>query len=361
MAKKEAKRRKDGNFEYKCTIGEDVNGEKIRKSFYSSKSLKEAKAKAEKYKIDFHTRIAAGDILPLGRISFERQALHVLEIKKRKIKINTWQLNWNNVINNHLIPYFKDTEIGRIRKADIDQYFISKEDMARETLKKHLSCLQEIFKDAVDNDYLNKSPVARYSLDFGKSSQKKSVYSKEQAETVLAYATTHRFGLGVILLLEYGMSVSELLGLMYDDVDFEKKTIHIQRGVTLAENKVVIGETKNEFRNRIIAVSDTCLDMIRSKERTCDFIISNKNGTVCRPDNYRRRHFNVFMLEMTQKYPEIPALNPHELRHTRASIWVNEGRNLFAIAHEMGWSDLEMLRKRYAHPDINELRKELDL
>ena len=96
--------RKDGNFEYKCTIGEDVNGEKIRKSFYSSKSLKEAKAKAEKYKIDFHTRIAAGDILPLGRISFERQALHVLEIKKRKIKINTWQLNWNNVINNHLIP-----------------------------------------------------------------------------------------------------------------------------------------------------------------------------------------------------------------------------------------------------------------
>ena len=58
---------------------------------------------------------------------------------------------------------------------------------------------------------------------------------------------------------------------------------------------------------------------------------------------------------------DIPILNPHELRHTRASIWVNESKNLFAIADQMGWSDLDILRKRYAHGDINQLRKQLDL
>lgn len=61
------------------------------------------------------------------------------------------------------------------------------------------------------------------------------------------------------------------------------------------------------------------------------------------------------------RFHRLPILNPHELRHTRASIWVNEGKNLFAIADQMGWSDLDMLRKRYAHGDINQLRKQLDL
>ncbi|MDO5124777.1 MAG: tyrosine-type recombinase/integrase [Ruminococcus sp.] len=58
---------------------------------------------------------------------------------------------------------------------------------------------------------------------------------------------------------------------------------------------------------------------------------------------------------------DVPMLNPHELRHTRASIWVNDGKNLFAISDQMGWSDLDMLRKRYAHVDISQLRKQLDL
>ena len=61
------------------------------------------------------------------------------------------------------------------------------------------------------------------------------------------------------------------------------------------------------------------------------------------------------------KGENIPALSPHELRHTRATIWVNEGKNLFAIAEQMGWSDLDMLRKRYGHADIQLLRKELGL
>ena len=54
-------------------------------------------------------------------------------------------------------------------------------------------------------------------------------------------------------------------------------------------------------------------------------------------------------------------LNPHELRHSRATIWVNNDVNLFAIAEEMGWSDLSMLRKVYGHPDINKLRSMLKI
>jgi len=58
---------------------------------------------------------------------------------------------------------------------------------------------------------------------------------------------------------------------------------------------------------------------------------------------------------------DIPILNPHELRHTRASIWVNDGENIFAVADVLGHSDLKMLRKRYAHTDVESTRKLLKI
>ncbi len=73
----------------------------------------------------------------------------------------------------------------------------------------------------------------------------------------------------------------------------------------------------------------------------------------------------MFMTEMQAYYKareiDIPILHPHELRHTRASLWVNKGMNLFAIAEVMGWGDLTMLKRRYAHPDIESTRKLLGI
>ena len=71
------------------------------------------------------------------------------------------------------------------------------------------------------------------------------------------------------------------------------------------------------------------------------------------------------MRDMQEFYAEqgidIPKLTPHELRHTRATLWVNSGANLFAVANVLGHADLQMLRKRYAHSDVESTRKLLGL
>ena len=50
--KKDAPNRADGLYEVKVTIGKDFSGKLIRKSFYSTVSKADARAKAEQYKID---------------------------------------------------------------------------------------------------------------------------------------------------------------------------------------------------------------------------------------------------------------------------------------------------------------------
>lgn len=95
------------------------------------------------------------------------------------------------------------------------------------------------------------------------------------------------------------------------------------------------------------------------------FIFSNKYGKVCSPTNWSERQYGVFMTEMQAYYAakkiDIPILHPHELRHTRASLWVNSGMNLFAIANILGHADLAMLKKRYGHPDIESTRNLLNI
>lgn len=187
----------------------------------------------------------------------------------------------------------------------------------------------------------------------------------------MQYAESHRYGLDVIIMLSYGITRSELLGIMWEDIDFENRTLYIKRGVTDAQDattrkmKIEIGDPKNEFRNRAIPISNYIIELFKKRERKGEFVFCNNKGKVCSPSLWSRRHFNVFMKDMHAHYlskeVNIPILTPHELRHTRATLWVNSGANLFAVANVLGHSDLKMLRKRYAHSDIESTRKLLDI
>ena len=48
------------------------------------------------------------------------------------------------------------------------------------------------------------------------------------------------------------------------------------------------------------------------------------------PNNWVKRCFNPFMDNLTAQYPDIPALTPHELRHTQSNAMV-AGRRGFII------------------------------
>ena len=64
--------RKDKRWEYKLTLGRDVHGKPLRKSFYSTVSLSDAKRKAEEYRVAAEVSARTGEAfvpatLPTGR------------------------------------------------------------------------------------------------------------------------------------------------------------------------------------------------------------------------------------------------------------------------------------------------------
>ena len=163
-------------------------------------------------------------------------------------------------------------------------------------------------------------------------------------------------------MLSYGTTISETLGIQYDDIDFEDKTIHISRGVTRTTGAVVVDKPKNKHRVRTIAVSEATLKHIESvHDKKYTYLIHEDDPEQpYDPQHFRNHVFKKFMDDM-HKTLNIKKLNPHELRHTRATLWVEQDINLFAIAEEMGWSDLQMLKEVYGHPKLEKLRSMLKI
>lgn len=370
--KKEKPNRSDGRYEVKVCVGTQFDGTKIMKSFYSRISKEDAKAKAEQYKIEQAVCDATGDVHSAHDVPFDTWARKVLDSLKGTVKDSSFNLTYRNSVENHLIPYFGKRKMSAIRPIDIQNYFNQlQESYTIETLKKHKMALNKIFDAAVQNDIVRKNPCASVKINSKKKSEKKSTYSQEQCRLVLNYAESHRYGLDVTLMLSYGITRSELLGIQWQDIDIDNRVLHICHGVADVQNvdtrkmEVVVGEPKNDFRKRDIPLTSHIIEKLMQRERISDFVFCTAAGNVQSPRTWSRRHFDVFMRDMHDYYEQqgidIPKLHPHELRHTRASLWVNEGANLFAVADVLGHADLKMLRKRYAHSDVESTRKLLGL
>lgn len=371
--KKEQPNRQDGLYEVKVTLGKDFDGKLIRKSFYSTVSKADARAKAEQYKINKALEEVTGEVYNRSPL-FKKVASDFLELKKGTVKNSTYNFTYYLPAEKYIIPYFGNTPISDIRKNDVELYLKKTQksnDFSSETIRKHYICLNQIFNNAYQNGLINRNPCTGIKLTSTQKSQKR-IYTPEESSLVLEYCTYHRFGLDVHLMLSYGISRSELLGIRWADIDLENAVIEINQGVVEAKNpdtgrtELVIGAPKNEFRQRVIPISAETVDLL--KQQYCnrpfsEYVISNQKGKACSPSTWHERHYKVFMTDMVDYYAayniSVPALNPHELRHTRTSLWVNDDINLYAVASVMGWADLKMLRKRYAHPDIEKIRKAL--
>ena len=166
----------------------------------------------------------------------------------------------------------------------------------------------------------------------------------------------------------YGLRRSEVLGLRWDAVDFEKKTLSISHKViemSVDGKFVPVGEdvlkTKSSFRTLpLIPVIEDLL--LAQKERQkknrqlfkgsyCqdyrDYICVDENGKLLRP-NFVTEHFGWII----RKYG-LRKIRFHDLRHTCASLLLSSGIPMKQIQIWLGHSTFSTTADIYAHLDFS--------
>lgn len=360
--KKEQPNRQDGLYEVKVTLGKDFDGKLIRKSFYSTVSKADARAKAEQYKIDQAVYRATGELPEPDVMTFEKWANKWLETyKKGVVKDHTYLFTYKSNIDKYLVPYFGKARISEIQQIDVQQYFNvirgeTGEPLAKSTLDKHKLILKSMFDAAIDNDLCYKNPVKNIRFQHVSDKQEKKVWTKEQADRAEEYARQH-LRLDIVLYLNTGLRRSELLGLKWSDIDFDGNTLHVQRAVVQTKGKIVIDRPKTATSDRVIPFSAEFGSYLKKFQSDNEYVLGT-NG-VMSPGTYAK-NFSEFMKKLSAT-TGVPVLTPHELRHTYGTLRREEGVDIYTIQKVMGHADISITADIYVHNDIDVLKKRLNL
>ena len=146
-----------------------------------------------------------------------------------------------------------------------------------------------------------------------------------------------------------GMRTSEIDGLKWDCINFDRREISIRGALVNGE----MGPTKTLGSQRDIAMSQLVYDaLLKQKARTfgkSEFVFCNSQGNPMEYRNVNRRVWKPTLALLGLKHRRA-----YQTRHTAATLWLAAGENPEWIARQMGHSSTEMLFRVYSRyvPDI---------
>ena len=229
--------------------------------------------------------------------------------------------------------------------------------------------LYNMLEFAKENDVLINNPCKKsVKSDMGKPSEKKEALTidvqKKFLEAVVGYSYENQYR----FVLQTGLRTGELIGLKWSDIDFENRTMKIERTM---EYRYKVGEwrvgpPKSKSGYRTIPLTDEAIRILenqRSKNKSLklvpmewkDIVFLCRKGTPVKNSTYDTGLF---------KYCDrvgIPRFSMHVLRHTFATRCIEGGMKPKTLQKILGHSNIGITMNLYVHITEDEKHREIDL
>lgn len=257
----------------------------------------------------------------------------------------------------HIKPTFEKlmlTEVTLSRLQDLINAKIP--ELASATIREIKSAiLAQAFKKAQGMGLIKLNPVQFVETPKVKQNHSRPL-TNDEITKLINVSKCHRLGITIPLLLLSGMRRSEMLGLTWDDIDFIKKEITINKGFVSTRSKGnILKETKTESSNRIVAIPTQLIDLLKSYRKNNPdriyLIGQSKADKRVEPNNFSR------LFRKWCKQAGIENISPHSLRHTFCTLCQENSIDTFTIMQQVGHTDSRMLERVYVHKRSNELQQ----
>ena len=263
----------------------------------------------------------------------------------------------------HVLPALGDSLLGEITPPMITALFyqLQAEGLADKTLNLIWNITGEIFSTAVQDEILDHSPMQKArrpaaSKD-AKVDQDKKAYTAEEMQRVLeAIGQEPLVWRALALLLTMtGLRRGEACGLQWDCVDFATGEITIKRNVQPCKGGVYVTTPKTGRERTVLAPPDV-LDLLRQLRQeqpvTVRWVFARPHSTEPINPNSVTNHFR----QMGRRYG-LEDFHPHKLRHSFASIAIEQGADVAAVSKCLGHSTIATTLAVYTHTNQTATRR----
>lgn len=281
----------------------------------------------------------------------------------RKLRPAT-RRGYHQLLHGHVLPYFGGHRLASIDYLDVEQFIASKlsEGLSSKKVRDAVSVVSLIMKCAVTAKARNDNPGAGHEVRVPRR--------KLQARDVLTMEQVHRlvqnvadpYKPAVWLLVLTGIRPAELCGLRVGSVDFTRTRVHISESLQPVHRfggeaySLVQGPPKTEAGDRLIPIPrwlcDQLAEMLAERAHQRGRPVDPSEHLFLRPQGgpLERDKFRASVIRPALRAAGLPeSLRTYDLRHAHASLLIDRGANVLAIAQRMGHSDPSVTLRVYGH------------
>lgn len=372
--RKGEKERADGLYEYR--FPDPVSGKRLSVYRRNLADLRDEEARIQ-------ARIVAG--LPaLGEVmsptvnELFRRNLEIRELKPQTR--HNYEALWKQWVENGI----GKMRSGMVKPSEIKSLYarMSKAGYSHATIKTIHLMLSSAFEVAFDDDLISKNPCKKALGNYGTPAKEKQALSVEDQQRFLEFVKNdriYRVHLPMItFMLGTACRCGEVIGLTWQDVDFEDKVIHIDHQLiykNLGEGvgfHIMVPKTHSGIRTLPLTDDLRCALVEQKKyqfqmgiprdyevDGKKNFIFTAKTGRPLQPSAVNNILYNIvraFNIEdarkakATHQRPRpLPYFSAHILRHTGCTRMAEAGIDVKVLQYLMGHSDYLITMNIYSH------------
>ena len=275
---------------------------------------------------------------------------------KNGVRENTYH-KYCQLIDSHILPYIGDTELNAL-KADAIRRFISvelheKKGLSASSVNTVLSVLKSALKEAEDAEIIWKNPC-RNIKRFTVNERKIDAFTRTEQGIIENYIIHKKRNklYGILICLYSGLRIGELLALTWNDVDFRRDIMTINKTISIGGK---LSPTKTQSGVREIPICKRLLPFLKEmrKSATSEFVIET-NGHYTDIRGYQGLFHRLL------KKLNVRPLGFHSLRHTYATRAMESGVDFKTLSVLMGHANAMITINRYAHSMMDTKRKAIN-
>jgi len=336
-----------------------VGGRRISASF-------PAKAEAQKWIREQQVKMDRGFDFQGSKISLGEYLPQWLENNKAALREKT-AFQYDQIMKKHIIPHIGNISLKTLNLAKIEQYYaeLIKAKVGVRTVRICHNILHRSLDKALRYGLVAFNPTQGASLP-RYTHDEMQVFDETQVSLFLVAAESSPYRALYHVAVTTGMRQGELFGLKWTDLQWTRGTFHLQRQVQKVPGKAWgFVEPKTKSGKRTIKLGEGTLQVLREHKvhqeqlkaqagerwQENGLVFPSAVGTPCNPSNLRI-DFN-----RTLARAGLPKIRFHDLRHTAASLLLNNKIPVIVVSRMLGHSKPSTTMDIYAHL-YNEMQDE---
>jgi len=294
------------------------------------------------------------------QVSVERFMEDWLVSIEPSIRYNTFK-QYSQITRQHILPTLGKIQLRDLKPERIQQLYnqMVKKEYGLRTVQLVHSVIHRALVHAVKLGLIPRNPDDATTPPKPKAKEMQFLDENQvQQLLITAQARNDRFFALYHLAIATGMRQGELLGLKWSDLDWEQGLLQVQRQLTKKKGKgfeftapktkagvrrIDLGENTLRILREHRQRQFTQMQLVGEKWQENDLIFPSEIGTAFDRDNLLRRFKRIL------KDAGLPAIRFHDLRHTGASLMLNNGIPVMIVSRRLGHARPSITLDVYGH------------